>query len=157
VIETASTSAASACSTCSTRSTQQKPAENLGVSTSGQGTRAAVPMGSTCSSGLDFAAINAAALHELPMLLARWLPDGRAVGRVLSQEMINAGTAMAAICTCSLLMIQFTVRSQPVTPATGMRQLPLKPDARTGIELPVLAVARLFVRAFRPPATGPPA
>ena len=30
---------------------------------------------------VDFAAINAAALRELPTLLARWLPDGRANGR----------------------------------------------------------------------------
>jgi hypothetical protein len=30
---------------------------------------------------LDFAAINAAALHDLPTLLARWLPDGRVQGR----------------------------------------------------------------------------
>ncbi len=30
---------------------------------------------------LDFAAINAAARRELPALLARWLPDGRATGR----------------------------------------------------------------------------
>ena len=30
---------------------------------------------------LDFAAVNAAALRELPALLARWLPDGRAEGR----------------------------------------------------------------------------
>ncbi len=30
---------------------------------------------------LDFAAVNAAALRELPALLARWLPDGRANGR----------------------------------------------------------------------------
>lgn len=29
----------------------------------------------------DFAAINAATLRELPVLLARWLPDGRAEGR----------------------------------------------------------------------------
>jgi hypothetical protein len=32
-------------------------------------------------SRLDFAAVNAAALRELPALLARWLPDGRANGR----------------------------------------------------------------------------
>ncbi|MFM9860606.1 hypothetical protein RUR49_19275 [Pseudoxanthobacter sp. M-2] len=30
---------------------------------------------------LDFLAVNAAALHALPALLARWLPDGRLVGR----------------------------------------------------------------------------
>ena len=30
---------------------------------------------------LDFAAINAAALRDLPNLLGRWLPDGRRVGR----------------------------------------------------------------------------
>jgi hypothetical protein len=30
---------------------------------------------------LDFTAINAAALRELPVMLARWLPDGRAIGR----------------------------------------------------------------------------
>lgn len=30
---------------------------------------------------LDFAAINAAALRELPALLARWLPNGRVNGR----------------------------------------------------------------------------
>ncbi|HME21073.1 MAG TPA: hypothetical protein VKI44_06890 [Acetobacteraceae bacterium] len=30
---------------------------------------------------VDFAAINAAALRELPVLLARWLPDGRSEGR----------------------------------------------------------------------------
>ena len=30
---------------------------------------------------LDFAAVNAAALRELPTLLARWLPDGRVNGR----------------------------------------------------------------------------
>ena len=29
---------------------------------------------------IDFAAVNAAALRELPTLLARWLPDGRATG-----------------------------------------------------------------------------
>ena len=31
--------------------------------------------------GPDFTAINRAAVAELPALLARWLPDGRAVGR----------------------------------------------------------------------------
>ena len=30
---------------------------------------------------LDFGAVNAAARRELPVLLARWLPDGRANGR----------------------------------------------------------------------------
>lgn len=30
---------------------------------------------------LDFAAVNAVALRELPILLSRWLPDGRANGR----------------------------------------------------------------------------
>ena len=30
---------------------------------------------------IDFAAINTAALAALPALLARWLPDGKAVGR----------------------------------------------------------------------------
>jgi hypothetical protein len=30
---------------------------------------------------VDFSAINAAALRELPLLLARWLPNGRAEGR----------------------------------------------------------------------------
>ena len=30
---------------------------------------------------IDFAAINAAALAALPALLARWLPDGKSVGR----------------------------------------------------------------------------
>jgi hypothetical protein len=30
---------------------------------------------------IDFAAINAAALRALPHLLARWAPDGRALGR----------------------------------------------------------------------------
>lgn len=30
---------------------------------------------------IDFGAINAAALPALPMLLRRWLPDGRQVGR----------------------------------------------------------------------------
>ncbi len=30
---------------------------------------------------IDFGAINAAALAELPTLLRRWLPDGRQVGR----------------------------------------------------------------------------
>jgi len=30
---------------------------------------------------LDFGRINAAALDRLPALLARWLPDGRRVGR----------------------------------------------------------------------------
>jgi hypothetical protein len=30
---------------------------------------------------LDFGAVNAAAMRELPALLARWLPDGRANGR----------------------------------------------------------------------------
>lgn len=29
---------------------------------------------------LDFAAVNAAARHELPSLLSRWLPDGRREG-----------------------------------------------------------------------------
>lgn len=32
-------------------------------------------------SSLNFASVNAAALRELPALLARWLPDGRANGR----------------------------------------------------------------------------
>ena len=32
-------------------------------------------------SRLDFGAINAAALHVLPDLLTRWLPDGRTEGR----------------------------------------------------------------------------
>ena len=32
-------------------------------------------------SRLDFAAINAAALQDLPVLLGRWLRDGRVVGR----------------------------------------------------------------------------
>jgi hypothetical protein len=32
-------------------------------------------------SRLDFGAVNAAALRELPLLLARWLPDGRVNGR----------------------------------------------------------------------------
>jgi len=30
---------------------------------------------------MDFDVVNAAALHELPLLLARWLPDGRVNGR----------------------------------------------------------------------------
>jgi hypothetical protein len=30
---------------------------------------------------VTFSAINSAALRELPALLARWLPDGKAVGR----------------------------------------------------------------------------
>jgi hypothetical protein len=30
---------------------------------------------------IDFASVNAAALQELPTLLARWLPDGRINGR----------------------------------------------------------------------------
>ena len=30
---------------------------------------------------LDFGAVNAAARRELPLLLARWLPDGRVNGR----------------------------------------------------------------------------
>ena len=30
---------------------------------------------------IDFGAINAAALAELPALLSRWLPDGKQVGR----------------------------------------------------------------------------
>jgi hypothetical protein len=30
---------------------------------------------------LDFAAINSAALSALPMLCARWMPDGKRVGR----------------------------------------------------------------------------
>jgi hypothetical protein len=30
---------------------------------------------------VDFSAVNAAALRELPLLLARWLPGGRTVGR----------------------------------------------------------------------------
>jgi hypothetical protein len=42
-------------------------------------------------------------------------------------------------------------------PANDIRQLPLTPDARTAVGLPLLAVPGLFVRAFRPPATGPPA
>jgi hypothetical protein len=32
------------------------------------------------SVGIDFAAVNAAARRELPSLLSRWLPDGRAEG-----------------------------------------------------------------------------
>ncbi len=32
-------------------------------------------------STVNFSTINAAALRELPALLTRWLPDGRAVGR----------------------------------------------------------------------------
>lgn len=31
--------------------------------------------------GIDFAAVNGAALAALPVLLARWLPDGRRRGR----------------------------------------------------------------------------
>jgi hypothetical protein len=30
---------------------------------------------------LDFGAVNAAALRDLPALLCRWLPDGRVIGR----------------------------------------------------------------------------
>jgi hypothetical protein len=30
---------------------------------------------------IDFTAINAAAMRELPVLLARWLPDRRVIGR----------------------------------------------------------------------------
>jgi hypothetical protein len=30
---------------------------------------------------IDFQTINAAALQDLPIILARWLPDGRVVGR----------------------------------------------------------------------------
>lgn len=33
------------------------------------------------SARLDFAEVNAAALRELPALLARWLPDGKQTGR----------------------------------------------------------------------------
>ena len=32
-------------------------------------------------SRIDFAAVNAAALHALPEILARWTPDGKAIGR----------------------------------------------------------------------------
>lgn len=35
----------------------------------------------TAARRLDFDTINATALRELPTLLARWLPDGRVVGR----------------------------------------------------------------------------
>jgi len=35
---------------------------------------------------IDFEAINRAALGRLPEVLARWLPDGRAVGVVLGHR-----------------------------------------------------------------------
>ena len=35
---------------------------------------------------IDFAAINRAALAALPALLRRWMPDGKAVGRRLTQQ-----------------------------------------------------------------------
>ncbi len=34
-----------------------------------------------CAKRPGFAAVNAAAMRDLPALLARWLPDGRAEGR----------------------------------------------------------------------------
>lgn len=39
------------------------------------------PSRTTTCSRIDFVAVNSAALRELPALLARWLPDGRARGR----------------------------------------------------------------------------
>jgi hypothetical protein len=42
---------------------------------------AAAPINNGACRRLDFAAVNAAALRDLPMLLVRWLPDGRVHGK----------------------------------------------------------------------------
>jgi hypothetical protein len=42
--------------------------------------RSIMPMHKARTERLDFAAVNAAALRELPSLLLRWLPNGRSEG-----------------------------------------------------------------------------
>ncbi len=59
----------------------RKAAEMLGLRGHEAGTRCARVTGPTGPRRLDFAAINAAALRDLPALLVRWLPDGRVNGR----------------------------------------------------------------------------
>jgi hypothetical protein len=65
----------------STGSSTRNPAEILGLMLAGAGTRNVWVTGSMGSRRLNFGAVNAAALRELPALLARWLPDGRVNGR----------------------------------------------------------------------------
>jgi hypothetical protein len=69
------------CSACSTCSRRAEPARFRGSSQCRAGTHGTGAMCSRCSARPDYAAINAAALRELPVLLARWLPDGRVQGR----------------------------------------------------------------------------
>jgi hypothetical protein len=59
---------------CTVSSARQRRG-NSGNATDGKGKPAAV------RERIDFAAVNAATLRELPRLLARWLPDGRLIGR----------------------------------------------------------------------------
>ena len=65
----------------STGSAPGKPTETLSLERVGAGTPGPRVTGSRGSRRLDFAAINAAALRDLPVLLVRWLPDGRVNGR----------------------------------------------------------------------------
>jgi hypothetical protein len=67
-----------------TRSRQNRNKKGDGYQSGGSG----IPRGSAKTNRdragqhrLDFTTINATALRELPALLARWLPDGRAEGR----------------------------------------------------------------------------
>lgn len=69
------------CSRCSECSPPRKPAEDLVLATEYCGTPPLVAKCSKCSRRVDFAAINTAALRNFPALLARWLPDGRVMGR----------------------------------------------------------------------------
>ena len=59
----------------------RKPAEIRHFEAINRGTPPQMATGFWGSRRIDFAAVNDAALHEFPALLARWLPDGRANGR----------------------------------------------------------------------------
>lgn len=58
------------------------PSNNGGLKHTGQGPASSVNPGTlTPGPRVDFGAVNAAALLELPSLLSRWLPGGRISGR----------------------------------------------------------------------------
>jgi len=68
-------------STGSTGSTTPRAGEIRRFDSANRGTPCVASRGSRGSGHVDFAAVNAAALRDLPALLSRWLPDGRVNGR----------------------------------------------------------------------------
>ncbi len=85
---------------------------------------------------IDFAAINVAALRELPALLARWLPDGRVVGREFEARNPRRGDRHAGsfrINLCTGRWADFATRdrgSDPVSLAAYLFALPQGEAAR---------------------------